>query len=82
MRSQVTIIQVRVAEVQPGDIVNKRGPERTGWLEVDRVEVLDAGTYVVHDEFDRESFTATSYDLVWMQTLQQLDSSNDVSLSA
>ena len=35
MRSQISIVQIRVAEIQPGDVVNKRGPERTGWIEVE-----------------------------------------------
>lgn len=72
MRSKVILVQIRTCDLQPGDVINKRGPERQGWMEVDRVEVLPQGDLVVHDESGRESFTATGYDLVWLQTLHEL----------
>ena len=72
MRSKVEIVQVRVADVESGDVVNKRGPEKTGWIEVERVERLESGDLVVHDTRDTDSFTATGYDLVWLQTVVRL----------
>jgi hypothetical protein len=72
VRSRVEIVQIRVADVESGDVVNKRGPERTGWIEVERLELLPAGDYVVHDLADRDSFTAQGYDLVWLQTVVTL----------
>jgi hypothetical protein len=72
MRSKVEIVQIRVADVQSGDVVNKRGAEKNGWIEVERVEQLESGAYVVHDVGDVDSFTATGYDLVWLQTVVQL----------
>jgi len=72
VRSQVTIVQIRASEVMPGDVVNRRGPERTGWIEVDRIETLDDTTMVIHDRTQQGSFTATGYDLVWIQTLDVL----------
>ena len=72
MRSRVIIVQIRAAELEPGDVINKRGPERVGWIEVDRVERLPDGDMVIHDESGRDSFTATDYDLVWLQTLDEL----------
>lgn len=72
MRSKVVIVQIRAADLEPGDVVNKRGPERVGWLEVDRLDQLPDGRIVVHDESGRESFTATDYDLVWLQTVELL----------
>lgn len=80
MRSHVTIVQVRAADLQPGDIVNRRGPERTGWIEVERVESLPDQTLVVHDTEDRNSFTATGYDLVWLQTLLLLRTNSHLPL--
>lgn len=72
VRSKVIIVQIRTSDVQPGDVINKRGPERSGWMEVDRVETLPEGDLIVHDESERESFTAKGYDLIWLQTLEEL----------
>lgn len=38
-------------------------------MEVARLETLENGSYVVHDELERESFTAAGYDLVWLQVV-------------
>ncbi len=70
------IVQIRAGDLEPGDVINKRGPERNGWLEVDRVEELPGGGLVVHDQSERESFTADGYDLVWLQTLEELTGSS------
>ena len=72
MRSHVVIVQVRASDLQPGDVINRRGPERNGWLEVERVEVLQSGEMIVHDETGSDSFSAKNYDLVWIQTLEEL----------
>ncbi len=80
VRSHVTIVQIRATDLQPGDIVNRRGPERTGWMEVERVESLPDGTLVVQDAEERDSFTATGYDLVWLQTLLVLRTNSHLPL--
>lgn len=67
MRAKIEIVQIRAADVEPGDVVNKRGPIRDGWIEVAGLEELESGQYVVHDENGRDSFTAVGYDLVWLQ---------------
>ena len=73
MRGQVTIVQVRASEIQSGDVVNRRGPERTGWIEVARVERLPNGSLVVHDDHSGEdSFTAEALDVIWLQVLTPL----------
>ena len=72
MRNKIEIVQIRAAEVQRGDVVNRRGPNKEGWMEVARLETLESGNYVVHDENERESFTAEGYDLVWLQVVHPL----------
>ncbi|MEM9200056.1 MAG: hypothetical protein AAGC53_00270 [Actinomycetota bacterium] len=72
MRSKIEIVQIRAADVQQGDVVNRRGANKDGWMEVDRLERLESGGFVVHDERERESFTAEGYDLVWMQVVHVL----------
>ncbi|MEQ8841345.1 MAG: hypothetical protein RIB98_10210 [Acidimicrobiales bacterium] len=80
MRSRVEIVQIRVGDIQSGDVVNKRGPEKSGWIEVERVEQLESADYVVHDVRDVDSFTATGYDLVWLQTVLQLHGNSHLAL--
>ncbi len=72
MRSRVEIVQIRACDVQSGDVVNKRGPDKSGWIEVAKLEELQNGSYVVHDETSKDSFTAEGYDLVWLQVLHEL----------
>ncbi len=80
MRSQVTIVQIRASELRSGDVVNRRGPERTGWIEVDRIEKLPDDTLVIHDRTERDSFSASGYDLVWLQTLEILRTNSHLPL--
>ncbi|MEM9465715.1 MAG: hypothetical protein AAGA90_10100 [Actinomycetota bacterium] len=72
MRNKIEIVQIRAAEVQRGDVVNRRGPNKDGWMEVARLETLENGSHVLHDENERESFTAEGYDLVWLQVVLPL----------
>jgi hypothetical protein len=80
MRSKVEIVQIRAADIQSGDVVNKRGPEKDGWIEVDRVEELESGESVVHDVQDRDSFSATGYDLIWLQTIHTLEANSHLAM--
>ncbi|MFQ5556038.1 MAG: hypothetical protein ACE5GB_00755 [Acidimicrobiales bacterium] len=73
-------MQVRAGDLEPGDVVNRRGPERTGWIEVAKVETLPDGGLVVHDDTERDSFTAKGYDLVWLQTLEILRANSHLPL--
>jgi hypothetical protein len=80
MRSKVEIVQIRVADIASSDVVNKRGPEKNGWIEVERLEQLESGDFVVHDVRNVDSFTATGYDLVWLQTVLCLDANSHLAL--
>ena len=72
VRSKVEIVMIRAADVQQGDVVNRRGPIRDQWIEVAQLEQLESGSYVVHDETGKDSFTAVGYDLIWLQVLHEL----------
>jgi len=78
MRSKVEIVQVRVNDVQSGDVVNKRGPNKDGWVEVASVEQLPNGSYLVNDETGKDSFTGALYDLVWLQVLSPLPQNSHI----
>lgn len=80
VRSKVEIVQIRVSDIASGDVVNKRGPEKSGWIEVERLEVLESGDFVVHDVNDTDSFTSTGYDLVWLQTVLMLEANSHLAL--
>lgn len=80
MRSKVEIVQIRVADIASSDVVNKRGPEKNGWIEAERLEQLESGDFVVHDVRNVDSFTATGYDLVWLQTVVRLDANSHLAL--
>lgn len=72
MRGRVEIVQVRVSDIQGGDVVNRRGAQRDGWIEVAQLEQLPGGDFVVHDEKGSDSFTAQPLDVVWLQVLAPL----------
>ncbi len=80
VRTKVEIVQIRVADIASSDVVNKRGPEKSGWIEVERLEQLESSDYVVHDVLDVDSFTATGYDLVWLQAVVTLEANSHLAL--
>ncbi len=69
MRNHVRIVQIRAVDAQAGDVVNRRGAERAGWIEVDQVESLPDGNLVIHDRSQHDDFTANLTDLLWLQVL-------------
>ena len=72
MRGRVEIVQVRASHIQGGDVVNRRGAQRDGWIEVAELEELPSGDLVIHDEKGTDSFTADPLDVVWLQVLAPL----------
>ncbi len=66
-RIQVHIVQVRAQDVLPGDVVNRTGPIRDGWIEIAYVEPLPDGRLNLCDESYRKSFVSEPLDLVWVQ---------------
>lgn len=66
-RMQVHIVQIRAQEVMPGDIVNRMGPVREGWIEIAYTEQLPDGRLNLCDESYRKSFVSEPLDLVWLQ---------------
>ena len=80
MRSHIEIVMIRAADAHSGDVVNRRGPEKSGWIEVAKVEVLPSGGLVVHDEADSDSFTADGYDIVWLQVLHELKGNSHLAM--
>ena len=66
-RLQIHIVQLRAQDVVPGDIVNRTGPMRDGWVEIAYTEQLPDGRLNLCDETYRKSFVSEPLDLVWLQ---------------
>jgi len=71
-RMQVLVVQIRAQDVVPGDIINKSGALRDGWVEIAYVEQLPDGRVNLCDESYRKSFVSFPLDLVWLQIAANL----------
>jgi hypothetical protein len=71
-RTRVEIVEIRAEEVQVGDIVNKAGHQREGWIEVAAVERLPDGRVNIADDTYQKSVTSQGIDLVWLQIARPL----------
>jgi hypothetical protein len=71
-RLRVEVVEVRAQDVQVGDIVNKQGNQREGWIEVAALELLPDGRVNIADETYQRSFTSAGVDLVWLQIARPL----------
>jgi hypothetical protein len=71
-RTRVEVVEIRAEDVQVGDIVNKAGHQREGWIEVVAVERLPDGRVNIADETYQRSFTSEGLDLVWLQIARPL----------
>jgi hypothetical protein len=73
-------VQVCGRDVQVGDVINKSGPFREGWIEVASVDLLPDGRLNIADPSYRKSFTTEPRDLVWLQILRPLRGNSHLAL--
>ena len=66
-RTMVQVMQVRMADVLPGDIVNKNHDAQTGWFEVTELQELPNNGVVLAAHSDRDSVNGTVNDIVGVQ---------------
>lgn len=66
-RIQVHIVQIRAQDVLAGDVVNRSGAIRDGWVEMAYIEQLPDGRLNLCDESYRKSFVSEPLDLIWLQ---------------
>jgi len=71
-RVRVEVVEIRADDVQVGDIVNKAGNQREGWMEVAALERLQDGRVNITDATHQRSFTSEGVDLVWLQIARPL----------
>lgn len=66
-RTIVQVMTVRMADVLPGDIVNKNADRPIGWFEVVELQELPNNGIVLAAKSDRDSVNGTIYDMVGVQ---------------
>ncbi len=66
-RTIVQVMTVRMADVLPGDIVNKNADKAIGWFEVVELQDLPNNGIVLAAKSDRDSVNGTIYDMVGVQ---------------
>ena len=79
-RMQIQVVQIRAQDVQIGDIVNRGGHVREGWIEVASIDHLPDGRMNISDVTYRFSFTSGPLDLVWLQIAQTLEGNSHLAL--
>jgi hypothetical protein len=66
-RRIVQVMQVRMRDVIPGDVVNKHLSEPRGWVEVIETQDLPNNAIVLLAESDRDSINGLLNDIVAVQ---------------
>ena len=69
-RERIGIVQIRASEALVGDVINRRGAVREGWIEVASIEGLPDGQVLISDHNYRQSFTSQPLDLLWVQVVE------------
>lgn len=66
-RVMVQVMQVRMSDVVPGDIVNRNYNEARGWFKVLELQELPNGGIVLAADSDRDSVNGNINDIVGVQ---------------
>ncbi len=72
-RTIVQVMQVRMADVLPGDIVNKNHANPTGWFVVKELQDLPNNGIVLAADSDRDSINGMIYDMVGVQVTKVVE---------
>jgi hypothetical protein len=79
-RQRIEVVEIRADDVEVGDIVNKFGHQREGWIEVASVERLPDGRMNIADSTYKKSFTTETSDLIWLQIARPLSGNSHLSV--
>jgi hypothetical protein len=79
-RVRIEVVEIRAGDVQVGDVVNKAGHQRDGWIEVAAVDRLPDGRMNIADETYQKSFTSQANDLVWLQIARPLTGNSHLAM--
>ena len=77
-RTLVQVMQVRMADLHPGDIVNKNHDDARGWFEVKQINDLPNGGIVVEAATEKDSINGGPYDIVGVQVTKGVEIPNQI----
>lgn len=66
-------MQVRMSDLQPGDIVNKNHGDARGWFEVKELHELPNGGVAVQAASEKDSINGAPYDIVGVQVTKDVE---------
>lgn len=77
-RTIVQVMQVRMSDVLPGDIVNKNHDSPHGWFEAKELQELHNGGVAVLAHSDKDSINGSPHDIVGVQLAKVVEIPNQV----
>lgn len=72
-RTIVQIARIRLADLEPGDIVNGHPDDEFGWFEVRVLRQLPSGDLVCTGDAATQSVKGSPWDLIGIQVTKQVD---------
>lgn len=77
-RTLVQVMQVRMTDLHPGDIVNKNHEDARGWFEVHEVQELPNGGIAVQASSEKDSINGGPYDIVGVQVTKAVEIPSEI----
>jgi hypothetical protein len=79
-RNRITVVEIRAGEVLVGDVINRRGHIREGWIEVARADQMQDGQILIADVGDKSTFLSQPLDILWLQIVSPLSGNSHFAL--
>ena len=79
-RNRITVVEIRAGEVLVGDVINRRGHVREGWMEVGRADPMQDGQILIADAGEKTTFLSQPLDILWLQIVLPLNGNSHFAL--
>jgi hypothetical protein len=79
-RNRISVVEIRAGEVLVGDVINRRGHIREGWMEVGRTEQMQDGQILIADIGEKTTFLSQPLDILWLQIVSPLTGNSHFAL--
>ena len=79
-RNRISVVEIRAGEVLVGDVINRRGHIREGWMEVGRAEQMQDGQILIADISEKSTFLSQPLDILWLQIVSPLTGNSHFAL--
>ena len=79
-RNRITVVEIRAGEVLVGDVINRRGHVREGWMEVGRADQMHDGQILIGDAGEKVTFLSQPLDILWLQIVLPLSGNSHFAL--